>query len=312
MFSLRRLTLLAATLPWATTLAAQHPRLAVVPRAGQTVRVSGQDRWPGFTGRIVSIGPDSMTLARGRDTVLMPSRLLRDGRVRTGSRPAASKGALAGGAAGLVLGLVASSSEECHNCWFDISPIGYAVGGIALGAGAGMLVGSLFREPIWSRAGAPAASSGPFNGALGAGDVVRLLGPDRTLNGIVTGGMGDTAIVRLETGSDTAVALGSLERYIGERLSRGRSMAYGAATGALFGVGLYIGASRDDYAAPVSAAQAVGRTALLTALGGGIGYLIGNKTRPAWTPVAPTQARSFAITPYLGPARVGMVARLEF
>jgi len=303
---------LVALLTGASALSAQKNRLAVVPRVGETVRVSTPEHGPKITGRVVSIGPDSMAIARGRDTMFLPARLLLDGRVKTDNKTAAGTGMVIGGVVGMVAGLVAGSADECHNCWFDISPIAYAFGGSILGAGAGTIVGALFRKPIWSRAAAPVFSSGVLNGPLAAGDAVRLVGQDRKLNGIVTGGTGDTAIVRLASGTDTAVALASLERYVGEHLNRGKNTAYGAAAGAVMGILTYASASSDDYGTPVSVGEAVGRTALLTALGAGVGYLMGDRTRHAWTPVAPAPARSLAIAPLLAPARVGVVARLQF
>ena len=307
MFSPRLLASLAALLGSTATLTAQNPRLAVVPRIGQTVQVRGTG--PKITGRVVHIDPDSVAVTRDRDTVRLPSRLLAQGRVRTGSRPAASTGAYVGGAVGLLVGLIASSQDECHNCWFDISPIGYAVGGMALGAGAGILVGALFKQPIWSRAAVPTAPDGMFRGSLGAGDAVRLVGPERMPIGIVTGGAGDTAIVRLQSGADTAVALASIERYVGERLNRGRNMVYGAASGAIVGALAYVGANNNG--AEIPAGEAVGRTVLLTALGAGIGYLTGSKTRHAWASVVP-QPTSLRVAPLLRPGGVGAAVTYTF
>jgi hypothetical protein len=300
------------TLALASTLATQTSPLAVVPRMGQTVRVRAQARGPKVTGQVVSIGPDSMAIARERDTVFLPARLLLDGRVKTDNMTAAGTGMVIGAVVGMVTGVVVGSMEQCQNCWFDISPFAYGFGGAILGAGAGTIVGALFRKPIWSRAAAPAAASGSFSGVLGAGDAVRLLGPDHKPGGVVTGGSGATAIVRLASGTDTAVALGSLERYVGERLNRGKNTAYGAAGGAVVGILTYARASGDDYGTPVSVSQAVGRTALLAALGAGIGYLMGGRTRHEWAPVVPAQARSLSIAPILGPGRPGVVAHLEF
>lgn len=312
MFFLRLFTSLAAVLGWASIVAAQSPRLAVVPRVGQTVRLLAQDHGRRLTGRVTRIGPDSLAVVLDRDTLVFPSRLLRtEGRVRTGSRPAAATGAYLGGAVGLLVGLIAASEEDCRNCWFDISPFAYAVGGIALGAGAGILVGSAFKQPIWTRATPPGAAAGPFNGSLGAGDVVRLIGRERRPIGIVTGGAGDTATVRLQSGTDTAVALGSLERYMGERLHRSKNMAYGAASGVVLGVLGSVAANNND-PEQVSAGQAIARTTLLAALGAGIGYLTGTRTRQAWAPVVPSHAPALSVTPVIGPGRVGAVARYAF
>jgi hypothetical protein len=253
-----------------------------------------------------------MTLASEGEMVRLRSQLLADGRVRTDSKTAAAAGMAVGTALGGIVGFIAGSTNACSECWFDLSPVAYAIGGAVLGGGAGTIVGALIKRPVWSRTAAPAASSGSFNGSLGAGDAVRFLHQDHKLTGIVTGGAGDTAIVRLASGTDTAVVLGSLERYVGERLNRGKNMAYGALGGAVVSVLAYVHASNDDYSAPVSVGQAVGRTALLTAFGAGMGYLMGERTRTAWTPVVPAQSRSLAITPLLSPSRVGVTARLEF
>ena len=310
MFFRRHFTPLIALLAWVPTLGAQKPRLAVVPRAGETVQVRVEELGTKIVGKVVSIGPDSMTIRFDRDTVLLPSRMLVNGQVRTDSRTAARTGLAIGASVGLLVGFIAGSSDRCSECWFDISPVASAAGGAILGGGAGIIIGMLFKKPLWSRAAAPAPSSGVFNGPLGAGDAVRLIGHDRNLNGIVTGGAGDTAIVQLASGTDTAVALASLERYMGERLNRGKNLVFGAASGAILGVLSYAGAKNNGE--EISAGQAVGRSVLLTAFGAGLGYLTGNMTRQAWTPVVPAPARRLAITPLLGPARVGLAARLEF
>jgi hypothetical protein len=217
-----------------------------------------------------------------------------------------------GTSVGLIAGFIAGNASQCSTCWFDLSPVAYAVGGAVLGGGAGTIVGALFKRPVWSRAAAPAASSGSFNGSVGAGDAVRLVGAVRTLNGVVVGGTGDTAIVRLAAGADTAVALGSLERYVGERINRGKNMVYGAVGGVLVGLLAYIGANSEDYVGEVTVGEAVGRTALLAAAGAGLGYLMGERTRQAWAPVVPARTSALRLAPLLGPDGVGAVARFAF
>jgi hypothetical protein len=312
MFSSRLLTHLAALLTLAPVLAAQSPRLAVVPRVGQTVRIRVVDGGSRVNGRVIRMGPDSMVLATGRDTLVLSSSLLDAGHVTTDTRPAIGKGAAIGAAVGLLVGLTAGLAEECTDCFMEVTPAAAAFAGMGIGGIVGALIGAAGSEPIWSRAAAPGKGSGPFNGDLGPGDAVRLVGLDRKPVGVVAGGTGDTVIVRLESGADTVVGLGSVERYTGSHANAGKGAIYGAVAGALSGIIMFAVQGNDEFSNPPSAGQAVAGTVLLSFVGATVGSLTGSKTRPSWTPVATPQPRALTISPILRPHRVGVMVRLAW
>ena len=89
-------------------------------------------------------------------------------------------------------------------------------------------------------------------------------------------------------------------------------MLYGAATGAVMGLAIYVFEEEDALSGPPTAGEVVAGTMLVSAMGAGIGALITRKPRQLWTPVGRVAEPRVSIVPILHPERVGLLARLAW
>ena len=236
MFPRGSFTLLAAVFGWIPTVTAQGPRLGVVPRVGQSVSVPIPYSKVKVMGRLTHISHDSMVIEAKGQNVTLGSRLLDSARVVTGRTSGAGPGlvigSILGGALGAFAGatFIADEGSNCTYCGLEVAA--YSAGGLVAGALLGATIGALTSVDVWSRAAAPGVGAPRLDGDLTSGDIVRLIGTSGATTGVVTGG--ETGLVRVQrpSGSDTVVALSSVERYVGERVSSAKGLLYGAVIGA--------------------------------------------------------------------------------
>jgi len=309
--------LLACAMAWTPALLAQ--RLGVVPRRGQTVSVTNPETRTKVTGRVADIGPDSTVIQTATGNVILGSHLLSKARVATGSTKGITQGITIGTLAGLAVGTVIglASVEGCPTqdieCAATIFAVpGHAMSGLLGGGLLGGLLGSAVTVPVWSRGAPPGAVPARFNADLTTGDAVRLIESNHKARGLVVGGSDHMAIVRLESGSDTAVDLRVLERYTGDRMRVGKGLEYGAAIGAAAGVAIYLFDPLNPLYGASTAGELVRGTLLLSVVGAGLGALTEGKPHPAWAPVVAGRGKSFSLSPILRPGRVGVVGRLAW
>lgn len=132
---------------------------------GETVRLFVRGEPEAQSGTLLAASPAELRLRRpdGSVWVFASSRVER-AEVRVGSRGYTLRGALIGGAAGMVAGLIvgATSQEECDPgsagfCTADEASVDWA--GLwyfpVAGAGAGGLIGALMRSDRWAPAIVP-------------------------------------------------------------------------------------------------------------------------------------------------------------
>jgi hypothetical protein len=156
-----RSTLLAASLLMglATTGRAQAAPATLVPGARVRVHQGSES----LTGLLVSLDSAGLVIATDKsDTVTAPRTSITAVEVSTGTKSRAGKGALiglgVGAAAGVIVGLAASSSDNGDFLDYGAGTWAAAMGltGAAIGAGLGALIGSGQQSDKWQPAVLPA------------------------------------------------------------------------------------------------------------------------------------------------------------
>lgn len=140
-----------------------------VPAAGADIRYSTKADSTSFTrARLVSLDADSLVYDRlvarpagdGSRWVAgsLPTASIALLHVRAGSRNNAGRGALIGGALGLVAAIGCALEEEG---WLTPTPGQCFVGGAISGAATGAVIGLLVRSAVWAPAVLPTAPEPP-------------------------------------------------------------------------------------------------------------------------------------------------------
>jgi hypothetical protein len=148
--------------------------MAAQADSGSRVRVTtsagAQRRW---VGTLVQVDTDSirLTSARDRKIVSLPTasvvRVERSVDRRTNAGGGALIGALVGGGAGLVLGILASSEEDS---WYEVGAgdvLAATAFLAAIGGGVGALIGAVSHKERWEPTPLQAQSSRPVRARLG-------------------------------------------------------------------------------------------------------------------------------------------------
>jgi hypothetical protein len=134
------------------------------PVAGNRIRYAERpDSTKLVTGRVVSFDVDRLVVARfipgprgGVVTDSLATDSLARLQVHVGRRGHPGRGVLVGGVVGLAIG-IACASEESWLVTSEQCVVGYTV----IGAGMGLLIGTLVRSDVWARATPPARTRAP-------------------------------------------------------------------------------------------------------------------------------------------------------
>jgi hypothetical protein len=295
-------------------LGAQSSSRSRVPRAGQTLRFRNLDENKWVTGRVRGTRLDTIDVEYAGRHVRLGHDDLIGAKVGSGTKPATLQGLKTGTWAGMAVGtaaglIVIAQDGEPASDWDGITVTGMMVYGTFGGAFIGAVVGSVTRTTRWARAAVPMAAPSALAGDLLPGDGVRIIRPGGKATGVVIGGAGDSARVRLDTGRDTVVTLSNLERYVGDGNRAGQGLLYGGLAGMALGALAY--AAMDEYEQPGTGEMIAG-VALNGALFAIIGAIALKGPRPAWSPVTPTGAIVIAFAPTVAPGRIGLVASIRW
>jgi hypothetical protein len=144
------------------------------PTAGSPVRYAARSDSTAFVGgRLVSLNADSLVVERlvagptrsAWITSSVPTASVARLQVRVGRRGNPGRGALIGGALGMLAGIGCANDDSG---WVSPTPGECMVAGVLSGAGTGALIGLLIRSDVWAPVDVPARAGEPATALVSA------------------------------------------------------------------------------------------------------------------------------------------------